>query len=52
MYLIFQNDRPVYPQKILKTEILSNPFTDIVPRVVNRSIVEEKKKKRKKKGVK
>ena len=27
-----QNERPVYPQKILSTEILNNPFPDIVPR--------------------
>ncbi|KAJ6224993.1 hypothetical protein RDWZM_003538 [Blomia tropicalis] len=27
-----QNERPIYPQKIISTEILNNPFSDIVPR--------------------
>ncbi|KAK0097929.1 hypothetical protein PV326_012701 [Microctonus aethiopoides] len=27
-----QNERPLYPQKIIKSEILLNPFLDIVPR--------------------
>jgi peptidyl-prolyl cis-trans isomerase SDCCAG10 len=50
--LILQNDRPIYPQKILKTEILSNPFDDIEPRVLKNNIVEERTKKKQKKGVK
>ena len=39
------NERPFYPHKIIKTEILLNPFDDIVPRVVQKP----KKKKDKKK---
>lgn len=45
-----QNERPMYPQRILKTEVLLNPFEDIVPREVLRSKTKEKKKKEK--GVK
>ncbi|XP_057334603.1 spliceosome-associated protein CWC27 homolog [Microplitis mediator] len=29
------DDRPTYPQKIIKSEVLLNPFKDIVPRVLN-----------------
>lgn len=47
------NERPVYPYKISKTEILMNPFDDIVPR---RSIKNErsgeKRKAKREKGVK
>lgn len=50
---IFQNDRPIYPVKVLKTEVLNNPFTDIVPRTVpKKTFDEEKVKKKDKKGVK
>lgn len=31
--IVDRNDRPKHPQKILRTEILSNPFDDILPRV-------------------
>ena len=27
-----ENERPLYPNKILKARVISNPFTDIVPR--------------------
>ncbi|CAD7082273.1 unnamed protein product [Hermetia illucens] len=49
--LVDHNERPLYPPKIIKAEILSNPFSDIVPRVLKK---EEKKakKKVKEKGVK
>lgn len=51
--MIFQNDRPQYPQKILKTEVLNNPFQDIVSRVVSEKKEDSKeKKKNKKTGVK
>lgn len=49
------NDKPLYPYKITKTEVLLNPFDDIVPRKSHRSDErsEEKSKRRKKeKGVK
>ncbi|XP_030765716.1 spliceosome-associated protein CWC27 homolog [Sitophilus oryzae] len=48
---LIEDERPVYPYKILKTEILHNPFPDIVPRVKEVQ-VKEKKKKEKKVGVK
>lgn len=48
---LIEDERPVYPYKILKTEVLSNPFTDIIPRIKEVQ-VKEKKKKEKKAGVK
>ncbi|XP_076234866.1 spliceosome-associated protein CWC27 homolog isoform X2 [Calliopsis andreniformis] len=51
--LVDENDRPLYPPKILKTEILNNPFSDIVPRVTARKAEEGKEStKSKKAGVK
>lgn len=53
MNILFQNDRPQYPQKVLKTEVLSNPFQDIVPRIISEKKANEKEsKKNKKSGVK
>lgn len=51
---IDSNERPMYPYKINKTEVLLNPFDDIVPRKTTKGDrTEEKSKKRKKeKGVK
>ncbi|XP_031618190.1 spliceosome-associated protein CWC27 homolog [Contarinia nasturtii] len=47
------NERPVYPYKIIKTEILLNPFDDIVPRKSTRTEKDgEKRKSKKEKGVK
>ncbi|XP_005181238.1 spliceosome-associated protein CWC27 homolog [Musca domestica] len=45
------NERPMYPHKILKAEILKNPFDDIVPRELKKEVKKDKKKK-KEKGVK
>ncbi|XP_029164286.1 uncharacterized protein LOC114935588 [Nylanderia fulva] len=51
--LVDENDRPQYPQKILKTEVLSNPFPDIVSRVTPENKEDKKEsKKDKKTGVK
>ncbi|KAJ8673424.1 hypothetical protein QAD02_004686 [Eretmocerus hayati] len=51
--LVDENDRPIYTQKILKTQVLSNPFEDIVPRTVGTQKSDEgKSKKKTKKGVK
>ncbi|KAG4076626.1 hypothetical protein HA402_001913 [Bradysia odoriphaga] len=49
--IVDHNERPMYPHKILKAEILLNPFDDIVPRVTGREEKKEKKQKREK-GVK
>lgn len=49
---IYENERPHFPHKILKAEILSNPFPDIVPRVLKVKKSEVKEKKKKEKGVK
>lgn len=47
------NERPVYPYKIIKTEILLNPFDDIVPRKSAKSERDrEKRRSKKEKGVK
>ena len=51
-FFFFQDERPEYPQKIIKTEILFNPFTDIVPRVVPQKKEKKEKNKEKKSGVK
>lgn len=40
--LIDENDRPLYPPKIIKTEILNNPFPDIEPRITTKKIEEIK----------
>ncbi|XP_026667108.1 uncharacterized protein LOC108622199 [Ceratina calcarata] len=51
--LVDENDRPLYPPKILKTEILNNPFLDIEPRVTAKRSEEAKDgSKSKKTGVK
>lgn len=49
--IVDHNEKPLYPHKILKAEILLNPFEDIVPRVIERLKTKEKKQKREK-GVK
>ncbi|KAI9143524.1 cyclophilin-like domain-containing protein [Paraphysoderma sedebokerense] len=56
------NDRPMYPPKILSTEILLNPFDDIIPRITaaekraqelaRQTAAEEQKKKEMKKKAK
>lgn len=49
------NERPVYPYKINRTEVLVNPFDDIVPRKgtgTDRSESKSKRKKEREKGVK
>lgn len=49
--LVDQNEKPLHPQRILRTEILTNPFDDIKPRIKESSI-KEKVTKKIKKGVK
>ncbi|RZB39700.1 peptidyl-prolyl cis-trans isomerase CWC27 -like [Asbolus verrucosus] len=48
---LVRDERPVYPHKIIKVEVLNNPFADIEPRIKEVEI-KEKKKKEKKPGVK
>lgn len=48
---LVEDERPLYPHKILKTEVLHNPFPDIEPRV-SEVKTKEKRKKEKKPGVK
>lgn len=50
---IDSNERPLYPYKITKTEVLLNPFDDIVPRnLTEKKDGDKSKKKHKEKGVK
>jgi peptidyl-prolyl cis-trans isomerase SDCCAG10 len=35
------DDRPLYPPRIIGSEVINNPFNDIVPREVKRSAAEE-----------
>ena len=43
------NDRPLHPPRIIRAEVLLNPFDDIVPRPKKQP---EPEKKKKDKGVK
>ena len=47
--IILEDDRPEYPQKILKAQILNNPFPDIKPRQVIQMIKDDRDKKPKSK---
>lgn len=42
--LVDQNERPLHPHKILSTEILSNPYDDLLPRESRQSIDSKKEK--------
>ncbi|KAJ1524240.1 hypothetical protein ONE63_010756 [Megalurothrips usitatus] len=50
--LVDHDDRPQYPPKINSVEVLSNPFPDIVPRVLPKQKEKKTKKKEKQAGVK
>ncbi|OAD54215.1 Peptidyl-prolyl cis-trans isomerase CWC27 like protein [Eufriesea mexicana] len=32
--ILGKNDRPLYPPRLIKTMILNNPFSDIIPRII------------------
>lgn len=49
---VYENERPHFPAKILKTEVLHNPFSDIIPRALKSKKSEGKEMKKKEKGVK
>eukprot|EP01101_Sappina_pedata_P013045 TRINITY_DN9353_c0_g1_i1.p1 TRINITY_DN9353_c0_g1~~TRINITY_DN9353_c0_g1_i1.p1 ORF type:complete len:542 (-),score=194.84 TRINITY_DN9353_c0_g1_i1:164-1789(-) len=44
-YDIGEDERPMYPAKIIKVEILWDPFEDIVPRVIEKPAIEAPKVK-------
>ncbi|XP_072937536.1 spliceosome-associated protein CWC27 homolog isoform X3 [Epargyreus clarus] len=50
--LIGPDDRPEHPHKITSTEVLINPYTDIVPRVIAKVQEVPKKKKKERQGIK
>lgn len=50
--LVDEEERPVYPHKIIKTEILHNPFEDIEPRAIRKPEKEKKENRSREKGVK
>jgi peptidyl-prolyl cis-trans isomerase SDCCAG10 len=43
-FQVNEDDKPLYPPKIISTEILANPFEDIVPRpkAEPKKVVEQK----------
>ena len=44
-----ENERPLYPTKILSVDIMNNPFEDILPRITpeeRRALAEEEKRKK------
>jgi peptidyl-prolyl cis-trans isomerase SDCCAG10 len=50
-YELDDDARPVFPPKIIKTEVVWNPFDDIVPRVLRkRALPEEDNSKIKKRA--
>lgn len=50
---LVEREKPTYPHKIMKTEVLHNPFTDIEPRVLQKNDDKgEKKTQERKPGVK
>lgn len=50
--VVDHNERPMYAHRINSTEVLSNPFNDIVPRSLSKSVAKVKKPKKEKQGVK
>ncbi|KAH8405042.1 hypothetical protein KR222_005557 [Zaprionus bogoriensis] len=50
--LVDHQERPMYSHRILSTEVLSNPFSDIVPRSLTKAPAKVKKSKKEKQGVK
>jgi peptidyl-prolyl cis-trans isomerase SDCCAG10 len=42
-YEVDGEDKPLYPPKIIKTEVIWNPFDDIVPRIKQKVVVKKKK---------
>ncbi|XP_064078319.1 spliceosome-associated protein CWC27 homolog [Macrobrachium nipponense] len=49
---IGKDDRPEYPHKIVKTEVLNNPFPDITPRMKIENEIPREERRKKKKGTK
>ena len=49
-YEVDENDRPLYPPRIITTDVLLHPFDDIVPREKQKEVVEAKPKKKMKKN--
>lgn len=50
--ILGQDDRPEYPHKVIKTEVLNNPFPDILPRLAIDNEIPKEERKKKKKGTK
>ncbi|CAL4147583.1 unnamed protein product, partial [Meganyctiphanes norvegica] len=50
--LMGKDDRPEYPHKIIRTQILSNPYSDIYPRVKIENEIPKEERRKKKKGTK
>ncbi|KAH8239864.1 hypothetical protein KR032_008822 [Drosophila birchii] len=50
--IVDHQERPMHAHRIVSTEVLSNPFDDIVPRVLAKASVKSKKSKKERQGVK
>ncbi|XP_064551632.1 spliceosome-associated protein CWC27 homolog [Drosophila montana] len=50
--IVDHQERPMYAHRIISTEVLSNPFNDIVPRSLPKADSKSKKTKKEKQGVK
>ncbi|XP_043647302.1 spliceosome-associated protein CWC27 homolog [Drosophila teissieri] len=50
--IVDHQERPLHAHRIVSTEVLSNPFDDIVPRVLAQPSTKSKKSKKERQGVK
>ncbi|XP_017080156.2 spliceosome-associated protein CWC27 homolog [Drosophila eugracilis] len=50
--IVDHQERPMHAHRIVSTEVLSNPFDDIVPRVLAKPSTKSKKSKKERQGVK
>eukprot|EP00099_Drosophila_melanogaster_P021316 NP_648508.1 uncharacterized protein Dmel_CG10907 [Drosophila melanogaster] len=50
--IVDHQERPMHAHRIVSTEVLSNPFDDIVPRILSQPSTKSKKTKKERQGVK
>lgn len=50
--VVDHTERPMYAHRIISTEVLSNPYNDIMPRSLPKAATKSKKSKKEKQGVK
>ncbi|OAD60123.1 Peptidyl-prolyl cis-trans isomerase CWC27 like protein [Eufriesea mexicana] len=44
--LVDENDRPLYAPKMIKAELLNNPFSEIIPRIIVKESEEVKDRRK------